>query len=94
MRGSRFEGAIFKRQVPFDRYAADFTCHGAKLVIDPGLPSGGDGKQHDCFVDYDDARTQVIKTFGVRVIRFTNDEVCADVIIGSALDSQRVEAAL
>ena len=35
LRGSRFLGAKFRRQVPFDRYVADFYCHAAKLVVDP-----------------------------------------------------------
>ena len=37
LRGLRFHGAKFKRQVPFDCYVADFYCHAAKLVVDPGL---------------------------------------------------------
>ncbi len=32
LRGSRFHGAKFRRQVPFDRYVVDFYCHAAKLV--------------------------------------------------------------
>ena len=71
--GSRFGGVKFKRQLRFDRYVADFYCHAAKLVTEL------DGKQHDRFVDYDDAWTRVIENSGVRVIRFSDDEVCADV---------------
>ena len=37
-----------------------------------------DGKQHAWFVDYDDGRTKVIENFGLRVIRFTNEELCSD----------------
>jgi very-short-patch-repair endonuclease len=72
LRGSRFHGAKFKRQVPFERYVADFYCHASKLVVEL------DGKQHAWFADYDDGRTKVIENFGVRVIRFTNEEVCGD----------------
>jgi hypothetical protein len=43
LRGSRFHGAKFKRQVPFDRYVADFYCHASKLVVEV------DGKQHKWF---------------------------------------------
>ena len=75
LRGSRFHGAKFRRQVPFDRYVADFYCHAAKLVVEL------DGKQHDWFVDYDDGRTEVIENFGVRVLRFTNAEVCNDPVL-------------
>jgi very-short-patch-repair endonuclease len=45
LRGSRFHGAKFRRQVPFDRYVADFYCHAAKLVIEL------DGEQHEWFAD-------------------------------------------
>ena len=72
LRGSRFHGAKFRRQVPFDRYVADFYCHAAKLVLEL------DGKQHEWFLDYDNGRTKVIENFGVRVVRFTNAEVCDD----------------
>ncbi len=34
LRASRFHGAKFRRQAPFDRYVADFYCHAAKLVIE------------------------------------------------------------
>jgi hypothetical protein len=40
LRGSRFHGAKFRRQVPFDGYVVDFYCHAAKLVVEI------DGKQH------------------------------------------------
>ena len=43
LRGSRFDGAKFRRQVPFDRYVVDFYCDAAKLVIEL------DGTQHEWF---------------------------------------------
>ena len=72
LRASRFHGAKFRRQAPFDRYVADFYCHAAKLAIEL------DGKQHEWFADYDAGRTAVIENFGIRVLRFTNAEVCDD----------------
>ena len=72
LRSSRFEGAKFRRQVPFDRYVVDFYCHAAKLVVEL------DGKQHEWFADYDAGRTEILERLGIRVIRFTNEEVCAD----------------
>ena len=72
LRGSRFQGAKFRRQVPFDRYVVDFYRHAAKLVVEL------DGKQHERFADYDTGRTEVIESRGVRVLRFTNAEVCDD----------------
>jgi len=72
LRGSRFHGAKFRRQVPFDRYVIDFYCHAAKLAVEL------DGRQHEWFAEYDAGRTEVLERVGVRVIRFTNEEVCAD----------------
>jgi very-short-patch-repair endonuclease len=67
-----FEGAKFRRQVPFDRYVVDFYCHAAKLAVEL------DGKQHEWFSDYDVGRSEVLERLGLRVVRFTNEEVCGD----------------
>jgi very-short-patch-repair endonuclease len=72
LRGSRFHGAKFKRQVPFDRYIVDFYCHAAKLAVEL------DGRRHEWFAGYDEGRTEVLERLGVRIIRFSNDEVCGD----------------
>jgi very-short-patch-repair endonuclease len=72
LRGSRFDGVKFRRQVPIDQYVVDFYCHAAKLVVEL------DGKQHEWFADYDSGRTEILERLGIRVIRFTNDEVCND----------------
>lgn len=69
LRGSRFEGAKFRRQVPVDRYVLDFYCHAAKLAIEL------DGKQHEGFADYDETRSDVLQRLGVRVVRFANEQV-------------------
>jgi very-short-patch-repair endonuclease len=84
LRGSRFHGAKFRRQVPFDWFVVDFYCHAAKLVVEL------DGKQHEWFADYDAGRTRVLESRGVSVIRFANVEVEND------LDSvlARIRAAL
>ena len=86
LRGSRFHSAKFKRQVPFDRYVVDFYCHAAKLAVER------DGRQHQWFAGYDERRTEVLERLGVRVILFSNDEVCGDLDsvlerIGEALRS-------
>jgi very-short-patch-repair endonuclease len=72
LRGCRFHGAKFRRQVPFDRFVVDFYCHAAKLVVEL------DGKQHEWFSDYDAGRTAVLERMGVHVLRFTNEEVRND----------------
>src|SRR5271166_2909062 len=56
LRGSRFHGAKFRRQFPFDRYVVDFYCHAAKLAVEL------DGKQHEWFAHYDAGRTEIIES--------------------------------
>jgi very-short-patch-repair endonuclease len=72
LRGSRFYGAKFRRQVPFDRFTVDFYCHAAKLAVEL------DGKQHEWFSDYDAGRTEILERLGLHIVRFTNDEVSND----------------
>ena len=86
LRGSRFHGAKFRRQVPFDGFVVDFYCHAAKLVVEI------DGKQHNWFAEYDKARTEVLERGGVRIIRFTNEEVVGriDQVLGRIRDGLRL----
>ncbi|HLH49851.1 MAG TPA: DUF559 domain-containing protein [Roseiarcus sp.] len=72
LRGSRLNGAKFRRQVPFDRFVVDFYCHAAKLVVEI------DGVQHDWHAEYDAERTQILERLGLRIIRFTNAELRND----------------
>ena len=72
LRGSRIHGAMFHKQVPFDRFVVDVYCYAAKLVVEI------DGKQHDWFSDYDTGRTEVLERMGVRVVRFTDEQVSVD----------------
>jgi very-short-patch-repair endonuclease len=72
LRGSHFHGAKFRRQVPFNRFVVDFYCYAAKLVVEI------DGVQHEWFADYDEGRTEILERLGVRMLRFTNAEVCDD----------------
>ena len=51
-----------------------------------------DGKQHEWFADYDAGRTEVVESEGVRVLRFTNAEVCDD--LDSVLARIRAELRL
>ncbi len=59
------------RQRPIDHFIVDFYCASLKLVIEI------DGDSH--FTDegraYDLERTRVLEGYGLRVLRFTNDEV-------------------
>ena len=71
LRDHRLINAGFRRQVPIDRYIADFVCHAASLVIelDGGQHYSDDGERADA------ARTAVLETLGFRVLRFSNSDV-------------------
>ena len=64
-------GVKFRRQHPLWNYIADFYCHELKLVIevDGGYHNLLDVKKNDI------ARQEIIESFGIRVIRFTNRQV-------------------
>jgi len=66
-------GLRFRRQHPIGPYIADFYCAARKLVIEL------DGLTHDDRAAYDAARTHDLRQRGLRVIRFTNDEVVHNV---------------
>jgi very-short-patch-repair endonuclease len=69
LRGRNLEGFKFRRQVPIDRYVADFACIEARLVVEL------DGGQHAAQEDYDAARTLVLEQAGFEVLRFWNFQV-------------------
>ncbi len=59
----------FRRQHPVDIFIADFYCHSIKLIIEV------DGKVHDQRIIYDTGRTAELERFGIKVIRFTNQQI-------------------
>ena len=50
-------------------FVADFYCAEHKLVIEL------DGEIHDRQKDYDEMRTYIMNSLGIKVIRFKNEEV-------------------
>jgi very-short-patch-repair endonuclease len=71
--GRRLGGFKFRRQVPIDRYFADFACLEARLIVEL------DGSQHMERSQYDDARTAALEAHGWRVMRFWNNDVLENV---------------
>ena len=69
LKGRRFQGFKFRRQRPLGPYILDFICFEAGLVIEI------DGGQHNEQQAHDQARTALIETQGLTVIRFWNHEV-------------------
>lgn len=64
-------GVKFRRQHPIWNYIADFYSHELKLVIevDGSIHELRDVKENDIY------RQEIIESFGIRVIRFTNSQV-------------------
>ena len=62
----------FRRQHPVGPYVVDFYCAAASLVVEI------DGVSHEEQEAYDEKRTAYLVSRGLRVVRFTNDEVLAD----------------
>ena len=63
----------FKAQHPIDIFIVDFYCHKCKLVIEL------DGEIHLSRKEYDEGRTAELERFGLKVIRFSNNEVLTNI---------------
>ncbi|PLR22321.1 endonuclease [Caulobacter zeae] len=72
LRNGRLDGSKFRRQMPIDRYFADFACRKARLIVEL------DGAAHRETADYDARRTEVLEHHGFMVIRFDNEQVLMD----------------
>ena len=61
---------IYKQRI-IDNFITDFYCHNARLVIEIDGPQHytDEGKAHD------EARTEIFKRYGIRVLRFSNKDI-------------------
>ena len=66
-------GVHFRPQHSISCFIADFYCHPSKIVIEI------DGEFHNYQKEYDINRESEIEQFGIKVIRFTNEEVYKNV---------------
>jgi very-short-patch-repair endonuclease len=64
----------FRRQVPFDRYFADFASHDLRLIIEV------DGSFHttDAAIEHDAKRDAYLRSRGYRVLRLSAVDVVRD----------------
>jgi len=69
LKGKQTSGLRFRRQHPIETFIVDFYCHKAKLVIEI------DGKIHLRNSESDKNRTAEIEKHGLKVIRFTNNDI-------------------
>ena len=71
LRKYRIKGFLFRQQHPIYIFIADFYCHKIKLVIEVD----GDVHFNEESQEHDDGRSGVLENFGIKVIRFTNEQV-------------------
>jgi very-short-patch-repair endonuclease len=91
LRGRRLANAKFRRQVPIDRFFADFVCMETRLIVEL------DGRIHDDEEAQlkDIERTAVLESCGYLLIRLSNDVVlndpggACDVIIAALRTAKR-----
>ena len=72
LRNRRFLGYKFRRQHPVaQKYILDFFCDELRL----GLELDGEYHASSDQKEYDEGRTYELEEFGIKIIRFSNDEV-------------------
>lgn len=81
LRNRKLDGMKFNRQFPLIYtstlekhyfFVADFYCHQQGLVLEV------DGAIHEFQKEYDEGRDTVIMELGLKVLRFTNEQVESD----------------
>jgi very-short-patch-repair endonuclease len=90
LRNRRFAAAKFRRQHPLGPYVLDFFCPVLKLAFE----IDGDSHYRPGGPERDRERAVFLGAHGIRVVRFTNDDVsrrAADVMeaIWSAIEARR-----
>jgi very-short-patch-repair endonuclease len=70
LRGSQL-GGKFRRQHPYDRCVLDFFCVESQIAVELDGGVHADPSQ----ATYDAERTAHLESFGIRVLRFTNEQV-------------------
>lgn len=74
VRGRRLDGFKFRRQVPIDRYVADFVCMEARVIVE--LDGGAHDDEETQIRDLE--RTAILESCGYLVIRFPNETALND----------------
>ncbi len=69
LRGRKMFGYQFLRQLPIEKYVADFACRKLKLVIEV------DGYSHEYRTDKDIKKDEALNKLGYTVLRFSEFQV-------------------
>ncbi len=73
LKSKQFENYKFLRQKPLDNFIADFYCAELMLVIEI------DGDSHTRQREYDILRSEKLDAYGIKVLRYTNDEIMSNI---------------
>lgn len=71
LRKNQLLGLRFKAQHPISQFIVDFYCHQLRLVIE----IDGEIHENNEAKEYDSNRTIELEKFGLKVIRFKNEDV-------------------
>ena len=69
LKGRHADGMKFRRQQGIGPYVLDFYCPELRLCVEL------DGSSHDYKYEYDEQRTEFLQNQGIRVLRFSNEQV-------------------
>ena len=69
LRGQKLAGMKFRRQHPVGRFIVDFYASAQHLVVEL------DGSIHDNNQEQDEARSELLRSYGYKVLRFQNEQV-------------------
>ena len=75
LNNNRLNGIRFRRQHPIANYIVDFYCHKYKLVIEVD----GDYHKSKDQMQYDQKRDAILRSLGLSILRFTNNQVCHNI---------------
>ena len=81
LKGRAAGGYKFRRQQGIGPYILDFFCPELLLCVEI------DGSSHDYKYEYDERRTLFLRSQGIRVIRFSNEQVstCLDGVVSEII---------
>ncbi|MEK7559690.1 MAG: endonuclease domain-containing protein [Patescibacteria group bacterium] len=77
LKTKKLGGYKFRRQYGFGRYVVDFYCPALKLAIEIDGPYHKFGEMKE----YDPERQVFIESFGVKFLRFSNEDVSRNLLL-------------
>ena len=75
LKGKQLNGLKFRRQHGINNYVVDFYCPELKLAI----KIDGDVHAYNSRISYDKQRQKEIEALGIKVLRYTNNDVIQNI---------------